>query len=156
MKPKIFPFAGMLIAISLTGCNPRQVESPVNPVAQKVDIRCTVHGGFDERVCATSATAVISNPSRYFGRMVAVRGYLADVNGEKLLFLNRDAASIKDISSAILCDDSKHPLQGEIGGYITLYGKFSKTPDSNYLFVPAGKMVVEKAQDAYAQRKEEP
>lgn len=88
--------------------------------------------------------------------MVAVRGYLADVNGEKLLFLNRDAASIKDISSAILCDDSKHPLQGEIGGYVTLYGKFSKTPDSNYLFVPAGKMVVEKAQDAYAQRKEEP
>ncbi|WP_141452855.1 hypothetical protein [Pseudoxanthomonas sp. z9] len=152
MKPSIFLSAGMLAAISLIGCQPRGVEPPVESTAQKVDLRCTAHGGFDERVCATYATAVISNPSKYFGLTIAVRGFLADVNGEDLLFLNKDAALIKDISSAILCDDPKHLLQGEVGGYVTLYGKFSKAPDSNYLFVPAGKMVVEKARDSYAHR----
>lgn len=102
-------------------------------------LKCRAYGGVSEEVCPVSIIWLIANPEKMHGKVVAVQGYLSQIEGSYYLFPSQEFARSKDILSSIRCRSSCDDLEIMIGKKTTFIGRFSKnTRAGDFLFEPAG------------------
>ena len=136
----------------LCGCAPKNGNNAAQLDTGNVTdakLLCSGFGGLQDRVCPTSFYNLIANSKEFNQRVIAVRGYLRTIDGDRYFFPTEAAAGNRDIASGVLCDftsdvrDVRGKRELPEGVFITLIGRFSsEVIVTSDLFPPIGRMKV--------------
>jgi hypothetical protein len=87
-------------------------------------------------VCAKASTPVslmqlILSPEKYFGKEIAVKGYLVDDGS--YLFLTKDHYIMRDGASGLYVDLGVSKLISSCGGYSQIFASFKRDKEGAYI-----------------------
>ena len=128
-----------LITVSfVTGCV-ETTTPPITNVTQPAELRCSGYGGFEGRVCPVSIYSLIANPTTYYGKTIAFKGYVhKSSDGTIAVYPSRESAESSEIASSLLCASVKASCENYVGKYAELFGLFTDRSIPDFFFEPVG------------------
>jgi hypothetical protein len=93
-----------------------------NAADQSTAIRCTYFGGLKEKVCPASMISLATNHERFYGRTVAVSGYVKKVEGSLYVFTSKEFADNFSIADSVKIVGQTTFLDGKSDSWVTLIG----------------------------------
>lgn len=113
---------------------------------QAETLRCMHFGGMKEKVCAASFFSLTTRPSRFYGRSVAVSGFVKVVEGKTYLFPSKEFADNVSMADALILGGQVSELKGKHGSWVTLVGAFrplENLDQTDDLFRPVARLTVQ-------------
>ena len=110
---------------------------------QEVSPRCTHFGGMKEKICPVSMVNLTSNYRSYFGKNVAITGYVRKVDNSFYLFTTKEFAVDRSMADYVLISGDTRELKNRTDSKVTIIGKVSAMGDFDYsggLFWPFAKI----------------
>ena len=127
----------LLISLLLAAC--ARTESSITELPTQESLPCSAYGGLSEQVCPASIYSIIASPYKYYGRVVAFRGFVhQSQSGTIAVYPSEDLALNGDEASSILCVSTEESCESYVGAFAEIFGSFSNTTNPDSLFKPVG------------------